>query len=52
MVKGADAKTFEIFEADERRGIYRARDKNNVYIIRRIGAPNFYEYGLEGPGQL
>jgi hypothetical protein len=51
VVKGADAKTFEIFEADEHRGIYRARDKNNVYIIRRIGAPNFYEYGLEGPGQ-
>ena len=51
LVNGADAATFEIFEADDHRGIYRARDKNSVYIIRRTGAPNFYEYEIESAGQ-
>ena len=51
VVEGADAATFEIFQADDHRGMYRARDKNNVYIIRRIGAPNFYEYEIENVGR-
>jgi len=51
VVPGADAATFEIFEADEHGGIYRARDKDKIYIIRRTGAPSFYEYEIEAAGQ-
>jgi hypothetical protein len=50
-VPGADAATFEMFQADDHRGVYRARDKDNIYSIRRVGAPNFYEYELESGEQ-
>jgi len=46
LVKGADAATFEIFEADDHKGLYRARDANRIYEIQRIGAPEFYGYEI------
>ena len=50
-VKGADAATFEIFEADDHNGLYRARDANRTYKIQRIGAPEFYGYEIVGVRQ-
>lgn len=47
VVSGADAATFEIYQADENSGQYRARDKNSIYNIQRTGAPNFYDYDVE-----
>jgi hypothetical protein len=47
VVRGADAATFEIFQADDQSGLYRARDKSSIYNIQRIGAPNFYKYTVE-----
>lgn len=46
-VEGADAATFEIFQADDHKGLYRARDTNSIYKIQRTGAPDFYEYETE-----
>ena len=46
-VEGADAATFEIFQADDHAGAYRARDKNSSYKIKRVGAPDFYDYEVE-----
>jgi len=51
LVKGADAATFEIFEADDHKGLYRARDANRIYEIQRIGAPEFYGYEIVGVRQ-
>lgn len=51
LVKGADAATFEIFEADDHKGVYRARDANRTYEIQRIGAPEFYGYEIVGVRQ-
>ena len=51
LVKGADAATFEVFEADDHKGQYRARDANRIYKIQRIGAPEFYGYEIAGVRQ-
>ena len=51
LVKGADAATFEVFEADDHKGLYRARDAHRTYNIRRIGAPEFYGYEIVGERQ-
>ena len=51
LVKGADAATFEIFEADDHKGLFRARDANRTYTIQRIGAPDFYGYEIDGVGR-
>lgn len=51
LVKGADAATFEIFEADDHKGLYRARDANRIYKIQRISAPEFYGYEIVGDRQ-
>lgn len=48
LVKGADAATFEIFESDDHKGLYRARDANRTYKIQRTGAPEFYKYEIVG----
>ena len=52
LVEGADAATFEIFEADDHKGLFRARDANRIYKIQRIGAPEFYGYEIVGARQL
>lgn len=46
-VNGADAATFEIFQADDHKGVYMARDKNSIYKIQRVGAPDFYEFEID-----
>jgi hypothetical protein len=51
LVKGADASTFEVFEVDDHKGLYRARDANRIYKIQRIGAPEFYGYEIVGVRQ-
>ena len=48
LVKGADAPTFEMFEADDQKGLYRARDASRTYKIQRISAPEFYRYEIVG----
>ena len=51
LVESADAATFEMFEADDHKGLYRAMDTNRTYNIRRIGAPEFYAYEIAGGRQ-